>query len=103
MNKAKRVKDRLSGFNGYASLYRLEPPMHYTDYFSGPDNEDVEREAEYVIVSAADVMFSGPETYIFPATSDGKIVDWGELPGSFKGGLDHAQALEGAGYEVLVK
>ena len=55
---------------------------------------------EYVVVSAADVMYSGPETYIFGADENGEVVDWLELPGSFRGKLDHVAALEGAGYEV---
>lgn len=50
--------------------------------------------------SAADVMFSGPETYIFPANEDSIVVHWGELEGSFKGGLDHERALRNAGFEV---
>lgn len=45
-------------------------------------------------------MFSGPETYIFPADKTGEIVNWSELDGSFKGGLDHEQALVNAGFEV---
>ena len=65
---------------------------------------DVDREREHatdhVIVSAVVAMFSGPETYIFPANDKGEITDWGELDGSFKGDLDHAQALRNAGYEV---
>jgi hypothetical protein len=54
----------------------------------------------YVIVSAVDAMFSGPETYIFPANEDGQIQDYGELEGSYRGGFDHVTALEGAGYAV---
>ena len=53
------------------------------------------KKTKYVIVSAADAMFSGPETYIFPANKDGEIVDWGELNGSYKGGYDHDKALAG--------
>lgn len=45
-------------------------------------------------------MFSGPETYIFPANEDGKVVHWAELEGSFRGGLDHERALRNAGFEV---
>ena len=55
---------------------------------------------DYVIVSAVVAMFSGPETYIFPADESGKVVDWGELDGSYRGGLDHTAALAGAGYTV---
>ena len=54
----------------------------------------------YVIVSAM-AMYSGPETYIFPADEAGKVTDWGELDGSYRGGLDHDAALTGAGYTVV--
>lgn len=78
------------GFRGDARLYELSEPME--DY----DGNEVSR----VIVSAAIVPYSGPETYIFAADSQGKIADWGELEGSYRGGLDHAEALRGAGYEI---
>lgn len=54
----------------------------------------------YVVVSAVSVPFDGPETYIFTANSEGAITSYMELEGSFKGGLDHAEALRRAGYEV---
>lgn len=56
----------------------------------------------YVIVSTAVVPFSGPETYVFGADEGGKIVDWIELKGSFRGRLDHDEALSRAGYSVFV-
>lgn len=56
---------------------------------------------EYVVASAVDVPYSGPETYIFPANRDGKIVDWGELNGSMRGTLDIDYAMENAGYVVI--
>jgi hypothetical protein len=86
------VRD-IPGWTGRARLYRLDPPL--ADYDG--------RTWEYVIVSATDVPFSGPETYIFPSDGpDAKVqpADWGEMPGSFKGALDHAAALRLAGYEV---
>lgn len=79
----------LNNFTGDARLYRL------TGY--GDDDRGT---AEFVIVSAANVMFSGPETYIFPANDEGEVTDWREQEGSFRGGLDHTAALRGAGYEV---
>ena len=82
--KAMFVKD-LSGYTGEAKLYQLEPPLDGN---------------EYVVVSATYAMFSGPETYIFPATPDGTVTGWGELDGSFRGELDHKLALKNAGYEV---
>lgn len=78
-----------------ARLYRLDPPLAAKDWDTG---EMVSH--EYVRTSATVVMFSGPETYIFPADENGEVTDWGELEGSYKGGLDHEEALRGAGYEV---
>lgn len=83
--KATLIKSRLTGFTGEASLYRLEPPL---------DGH------EYVVVSATVVPYSGPETYVFAASDEGEISDWGELEGSYRGGLSIDEALRGAGYEV---
>jgi len=78
-------------------LYQVSPPMR-TYYW---DEEETPDEFEFVIVSAAIVPMSGPETYIFGADPDGEIIDWGELPGSYKGGLNHKRALRDAGYEIV--
>lgn len=78
------------GWGGDARLYKVDPPMTYEDG----------RQTKYVVVSAVNVPFSGPETYIFPADSHGKALSWLELPGSFRGALDHTRALEGAGYDI---
>lgn len=80
---------------GEQRLYLVSPPMVAAKW---DDSETTEY--PYVIVSAVDVIFSGPETYIFPATPGGEIADWGELAGSFKGALDHEEALTNAGYTV---
>lgn len=69
-------------------LYKLEPPMDG---------------AEYVVVSAADLPMCGPETYIFPSTTNGDITNYGELSGSQKGTLDHEKVLKDAGYTVVSK
>lgn len=80
--KATFIRD-ITGFTGDAKLYRTTDQGH-------------------VVVSATVVPFGGgPETYIFPADENGKVTDWGELDGSYKGGLDHATALLNAGYEVV--
>lgn len=75
---------------GEMRLYKLAPPL------SGYSGQTF----EFVVVSATVVPYSGPETYIFGADEAGEIKEWAELEGSFKGGLDHEQALRGAGYEV---
>jgi hypothetical protein len=95
MNQAVFVKN-LESWNGDAKLYKLLPLMVTMDY----DDKTVETH-EFVIVSAVDAMFSGPETYIFPATEDGEAKSYTEMDGSFRGGKDHAEALRGAGYEAV--
>ena len=56
---------------------------------------------EYVVVSAVVAMITGPETYIFGGNARGEIVEYAELDGSFRGGLDHEAALNRAGYTVV--
>ena len=94
-NQAVFVKN-IEGWTGDAKLYKMQPPLVKIDY----DGKTVETH-EFVIVSATVAMFSGPETYIFPATEDGEAKNYGELEGSYRGGLDHAEALRGAGYEAV--
>lgn len=92
MNTAKLIKDNLPRFNGHAALYELDPPI------KGENDKTHKR----VIVSAAYAMFTGQETCIFPAKDDAeKIENWGELEGSFSGGMSHAEALKNAGYAII--
>lgn len=89
----------LSGFRGDARLYHVEPPVKWVKGYDA-DWNPVYCDTEYVIVSAVTVEYSGPETYIFPANQKGKVSSWEELRGSYRGGLDHAEALRRAGYTV---
>ena len=43
---------------------------------------------EYIITSCAI-----NETFIFPCDATGKVVSWGELPGSFQGEENHDEAI----------
>jgi hypothetical protein len=95
MGKATFIR-KLDGWTGDARLYRCDPPMQYREYWG----VEATKPAEFVVVSGTHVPYSGTETYIFPATADGEVADWGELEGSFRGGIDHERALEGAGYSV---
>jgi hypothetical protein len=97
MRRATLVR-HLANFTGDARLYRLDPPLSIDN---GWDEDTKGCVAEYVVVSATHAMFSGPETYIFPADADGNVTNWGELAGSYRGGLDHEAALSGAGYEAV--
>lgn len=78
-----------TGWLGDARLYKLSEPV--TDYLG--------REYDYVVVSGVDHTWA-TETFIFPANGEGEVIDMVELDGSFKGAVDHAEALRGAGYEV---
>lgn len=99
MSTATLVRDNLKGFTGHAALYRLDPPIAYTDW--SIDDELDQRSTSLVVVSAVTLpMGLGSETYIFPGNEDGTVADWGELPGSLKHTLSHAEALAAAGYEV---
>ena len=71
-------------WKGDARLYQLSEPV---DTYVGT--------TEYVVVSAVDVPYSGPETYVFAASKDGEATSWSELDGSFEGALDHDRALDG--------
>lgn len=77
----------IEGWTGDAALYELDPPLagHH-----------------HVIVSAITCDVTGvPETYIFPAHADGRLISWDQLDGSMKDTLRHEDALRAAGYEVL--
>ena len=81
---------------GDARLYRLEPPLR--------DERSHEHSIyEYVVVSAVTVAYSGPETYVFGVNEQGEVLNRIEQEGSYRGGLDHAEALRRAGYEVEVE
>lgn len=72
-------------FTGEARLFKMDPPLEGH---------------KYIVVSATVAMFSGPETYIFPADEKGAIEDWGELKGSRRGTLSHEDVLSDIGYEI---
>lgn len=95
MGSAVFVK-KLDGFTGDAALYHLDPPFQGYSW-----SDAVASMYAHVIVSATIIPHSGPETYIFGASEDGEVLDWIELPGSFRGALDHEEALRGAGYGVV--
>lgn len=86
---ATKLKD-LHDWLGDAALYVLNPPLA----------DDDGTMHSHVVVSAVMAWGSGPETYIFPADSDGNVSSFGEMTGSLRGTLDHAAALGGAGYVI---
>ena len=92
--KAKFIRE-VENWTGKAFLCKVTPPMEYET------KEERKKTTKYIIVSATHVPFSGDETYIFPATSKGIVINWIELEGSFKGDCDHKRALANAGYTEL--
>lgn len=89
----------LPGFQGVARLYRLSEPLQD----DSQDEEVVPPAYTYVVVSAVVVPITGPETYVFGSDEYGNVEAWGELPGSFRGDLNHEEALARAGYTVQTK
>lgn len=84
------------GWRGNVALYFVDPPMRYEGLKISGQNDG---ETSYVLVSAVVAPdTSGPETYIFPATSDGEPINMLEMDGSLRGVLDHKAALSAAGY-----
>ena len=86
-------------------LWRLSAPIRTEAMTVSESNgvryfSDGTAYTNYVVTSAANVPFSGPETYLFPADKDGKIINWLELEGSFRGDLDHQQAIRNAGWLI---
>jgi len=93
--KTARFIKKLEGWRGRAKLYELSEPVEYGWTEKG--------ETKFVAVSA--ISFAPdtglPETYIFPCDKDGNVLDWLELEGSFRGGMDHEKALNNAGFTVV--
>lgn len=71
-------------------LYRPSDPYRVRAY----GDDEGELETSFVVTSAA-VAYGGPETYVFAADKRGHVLDWSELPGSFRGSLDHERAIAG--------
>ena len=97
MKTAKLIKDVSENFNGKACLYELSVPIAEYSW----DEDEKPNTHKFVICSTAHAIYSGPETYIFPANENGEVVDWGELEGSMRGNYSHEECLESAGYKLI--
>lgn len=95
MIKATLIKE-LDGGTGAQSLFKLSD--HITVDGAQYDHVVV---VSAVVVSATVVPYSGPETYIFVSDAEGVIQNWCELDGSYRGGLNRREAIEGAGWEYF--
>ena len=84
----------------HQALYMLTPPLKQYCWHDEDEVCDCAK-YKYVVVSGVNV-FGEPETYIFGADGEGEIVSFVELPGSFKGEINHEKALDYAGYEIVL-
>lgn len=96
------VQDNLPGYKGHAALFKLSPPLESTQWDLDTDKE-VTLKHEYVVLSSVAAAFDhgNSETFIFPADTKGKVTDWGELPGSQRGTMNHNYILHSKGYQVV--
>jgi len=78
--KTTYLKDLNKGL-GSQKLWELDEKM------TTADGIDFKHVVSSAISSAPD--HGGCETFVFPADSNGEIIDWGELAGSQRGTLDH--------------
>jgi len=81
---------KLEGWKGDAALYKVEPPVRYSNY------DDDEHETDYVIASSVIALYTGPETLVFPADQDGEAINMLEIGGG-RGPLNHQWALSTLG------
>lgn len=85
---------------GAQAIYKFDPPLPTSSY-----DEDESGTTTYALVSASNVMFSGPEVYLFAYNDpeDFGPVSWMELPGSQKGTLSHEKVISDLGYTIVTK
>jgi hypothetical protein len=95
-NIAKLVKDNLPGFSGHAALYKVAPPIKVRSW----DDTKPEQSYRFVIVSTANVM-GRYETFMFPATKEGKVASWTEMDGSQVDTTSHSKVISNAGYTLV--
>lgn len=98
MKTATFVRDVSDNFNGTAHLFKVNPPIAFSDSW---DEETLT--TEYIVASSLTAAFDTgrPETFLFPTNEEGVILDWGELPGSQRGTTNIDAVLTEAGYEVI--
>lgn len=114
------LKEKLEGFSGIANLYELYPPLQIPNENFNPEIDGQNKEEKvimHVVVSGIDESsfpfkdnpmlipnFEYPiETFIFQSDSNGNVVDYSELEGSFRGEINHEKALSNLGYTILRK
>lgn len=84
-------------------VFRLNPPVQSEDvamYYDFSGDREIHY-YDYVAVSSAKLPSGEWETAIFPATADGKIADYIDLPGSSRGKHTPEEALSAMGGYVI--
>jgi len=105
--KAQLIEQGLPEFTGSANLYELDEYVKFNDELDEENGgfffnhvivsgvEMAEVLSEMVSPHLPDEVMSPTETYIFPSNEEGKVLSWMELPGSFRGEINHEKALDG--------
>ena len=88
----------LTDWRGHAALFKLSEPAQ-VDWYLEEDEEPTY--TDYVVVSGVVAFLGEAETLIFPADKEGEVPSMTEMPGSFRGSIDHDKALEGLGYQAV--
>lgn len=121
MTTATFVRDLPSPRSGVTrKLWKLSAPVTWREYdkmlgidhVTG-DSPRITRGSLYVVTSKAHHNDYGAmsgnfglgnvhETFIFPANEHGKILSFGELPGSETGEVSHEEAIAKAGWTVII-
>lgn len=94
---------------GQQHIFFVQPPVEYVaQVFKDGELTEVAGETSWVVSSATwiDVLSlfaesGGAETFLFPSTKDGDILDWAELEGSVKGAWDCNLPLLNRGYQII--
>ena len=106
MKKATFIKKISDDLQLDQRLYKLDPPIKvdsewiYDEDGNEASNSRHSTYTEYVVVSAS-ALVNPVETYIFESDADGKILNYQELPGSYRDGFNHTTALNNAGYKLM--
>lgn len=92
----------LTGFNGDAQLFRIDPPSEYEEsgYDGNGDYFEGIKPLTHVVASAVVAPHSGPEVLLFPATPEGEVITFAEVGGQ-RGTLEHDLVLSDMGWEVV--
>lgn len=88
---------QLTGWNGDAALYKLDPPYVAKSY--GEDCKEQTKEIEFVIASAVNNAFAH-ETMIFEAKENGDCVSFLDLA-CIRDSLSHSDCLAKLGYKAV--